>query len=136
MKFRNRTLALACSALGGLIAAQLTACAGMIDGEVDGESLPPMLSGIWIEGDTDGDGFQLSGSAASVLDLCGSMTAMTREQTTFVEAKAAAGMTQEMVEEHDEPPAATKHGFGEASMRADSGGGGGGGGAVSVGADA
>lgn len=62
------------------------ACAGTFEGEVDGEAVPPLLSGYWLEG--DGEGFQVSATASTALDLCGSATALLREMNDVVSAKA------------------------------------------------
>ena len=86
MALLNRLTTAASFVLAGTFAALPLACAGTFEGEVDGDAVPPLLSGFWLEG--DGDGFQISASAASVLDLCGATTAMTREMTEFVAAQA------------------------------------------------
>lgn len=73
--------------LGALLLPTLNACAGSLEGEVDGDAVPPLLSGFWSEGDA-GDLFQVSATASSVLDLCGSQTALTREMVEVVKTMA------------------------------------------------
>ncbi len=71
---------------GALPLIALAACAGTFDGEVDGDALPPLMSGFWLEG--GGEGFRVNATASTALDLCGATAAMTRELVEVVKTTA------------------------------------------------
>jgi hypothetical protein len=60
------------------------ACAGSVEGEVDGTALPPLLSGVWTESES-GDFVNVSASATSMLDTCGTMIRLFEARTAAVE---------------------------------------------------